>query len=363
MESAKGWTLGVGLSLLLATTGFAASMDVKLPGEQGSLQLELAEANLVSQGSELRLDGLVEAVNRAQVSAQTSGRILELPFEIGDSVTAGQVIARLTQSEQQAGVSAAQAQLREAQTAFEEADRQWRRLQALFDQKLVAKAPVDNGRQVRDAAAARVESAKAVLEDATARLEYTEVVAPYSGIVVQRLVSEGEAVLPGTPLLEGIALDQLRVRVQVPQTYVSAVQRVKTSDLLLDSGERIPLTVSRFVPQANQSNHSFTWLFDLPELPNQSGVLPGTFARLAFQIDEKLRLMVPDDAIARRGEITAVYVKPADSDQLEFRYVRVGQTDQLGMTEVVSGLTQGEQIVVDPVAGAVAYKEQNRVSQ
>ena len=320
-------------------------------------ELALTEAKIIQHPIKVEFDGTVEAVNRAIVAAQTSGRILELPFDYGDFVEQGSVIARLTQSEQRAGLDSARASLAEAQTAFDEATRQLDRLNALFERKLVAIAPVDSARQQRDAAKARLEAAKAQVADARARFDYTEVIAPYSGVVVDILVSEGETVQPGTPLIEGIALDKLRVRVQIPQANLSDAKNSNSVNVIL--GDQVVEPIGqRLIPTADPLTHTFTLLLTLPAGDSTQLPLPGELARVQFTIDDEPMLTLPKSSIATRGEVEGVYVASGDA-ALRFRYIRTGQA--LGeRVEVISGLVEGETVALDPIKAASIYKEASR---
>jgi RND family efflux transporter MFP subunit len=320
-------------------------------------ELTFTETKIIQQPIKVEFDGTVEAVNRAIVAAQTSGRILELPFDYGDFVEQGSVIARLTQSEQRAGLDAARASLNEAQTAFDEATRQLDRLTALFERKLVAIAPVDSARQQRDAAKARLDAAKAQVSNARARFDYTEVIAPYSGVVVNKLVSEGETVQPGTPLIEGIALDRLRVRVQIPQANLVDAKQSQSVNVVL--GDQVVEPVDqRLIPTADPLSHTFTLLLTLPAGDATQMPLPGELARVQFTIDEEPVLTLPKSSIATRGEVEGVYVASGDS-ALQFRYIRTGQTAG-EQVEIISGLAEGETVALDPIKAASIYKEANR---
>lgn len=322
--------------------------------------LPSAAAQLVSVPVEHQFQGVIEAVNKAQVAAQISGRIVDLPFEVGDSVAAGQVIARITQAETQSGAEAAIAQLAEAQTALAEAQRQYDRVAALYDKRLVAKAQLDSTRQARDAARARTDAAQAQVDAAKTRLEYTEIVAPYSGVVIERLVSMGETVMPGTPLMTGIALDQLRVRVKVPQSRISTVSNAGTANLI-NQGTEVALGAARFVPSAERSSQGFTYLFDIPQQTSQT-LLPGMLVEVEMPGAPQTSLVVPDSAVAQRGELRGVYAIDTDTQALSFRRVRVGKLTSEGR-EIDAGLLEGELVALDPVAAAITYKEQNSVAQ
>jgi len=341
----------------LAVTAYTLVTSISLAQLASAQELAFTETKIIQQPIKVEFDGTVEAVNRAIVAAQTSGRILELPFDYGDFVEQGSVIARLTQSEQRAGLDAARASLNEAQTAYDEATRQLDRLTALFERKLVAIAPVDSARQQSDAAKARLDAAKAQVSNARARFDYTEVIAPYSGVVVNKLVSEGETVQPGTPLIEGIALDRLRVRVQIPQANLVDAKQNQSIQVVL--GDRVLEPVDqRLIPTADPLSHTFTLLLTLPVGDSANMPLPGELARVEFTIDEEPVLTLPKSSIANRGEVEGVYVASGDS-ALQFRYIRTGQ--RVGeQVEIISGLVEGESVALDPIKAASIYKEANR---
>lgn len=309
-----------------------------------------------SVAQEMEFDGVVEAVNQAVVSAQTSGRIVALPFDVGDYVAKGDVVARFTDTEQQAALAAAQAQLEEARARSAEANQQYDRIADVFKKGLVAKAAFDQAEAGRQAALARVESAAAAVKDAQERLSHTRVLAPYSGIVVNRLTDIGAAVAPGSPLIEGLSLDHLRVRVDIPQQHIGPLRQHKKARVLLSSGQSVAVEEMRIPPSANASTHSFPVLLTLPTNSIADPVFPGTLVKVAFVSDQQSAILVPREAVARRGEVTAVYV--VTDNHVEFRYIRLGKAVSAESYVVLAGLNEGDTVLLDTVAAAVAYKSQ-----
>ncbi len=295
-------------------------------------------------------DGTVQAVNRATLSAQTTGRIVELPFDVNDYVPKGAIVARLTSTEQSAAASAALAQVRSAQAAYTDAEAQYKRIAAVFARKLVSRAQYDQSRASADAAKAALDAAQQNYRAAQQSQAYTVVRAPYAGIVTQRFVQVGEAVQPGTPLIAGISLNQLRVEAQVPQSDVDAIRKYARAWLLYDHGsKRLEAAKVIVFPYADPTTHTFTVRLELP--PADTGLNPGEVVQVAFMVGSRPRLLIPDSSVMRRGEITGVYVVRAG--QVSLRQVRLGHRfgDEV---EVISGLTAGEQIATDPLR-AVAW--------
>lgn len=308
------------------------------------------EVTATTVKQQLPLEGVVEATNRAVVSAQTAGRILEMPYEIGDEVVAGSMIVSITNTEQRAGYDAALAQLAAAKAQAAEVATQYQRIAELFDKKMVSKTDYDRSKASRDSSDAAVKAAEAGLRRAKQTLAYTEVYAPYSGIVVNRLVEIGESVAPGTPLLEGLALDAMRVRVDLPQSAAEALSANNDAAVELDNGDVLTPTKIRLSPKANPISHTFSSLMDLPY---GQRVLPGSLVKVLVTVDERDTLQIPNSAIVERGDIEAAYV--VSEQGIEMRYVRLGR--QLGdFTEVLAGLVAGEHVAIDTLAATLAIR-------
>lgn len=349
------------LPLVLSGCGEAPAPRQKTAAV-GIENLPRVNAEQAHINDEIEFDGIIEAVNRAVVSAQTSGRVLALPYDVGDVVPEGEVIARITDNEQQAALSNAKAQFAEAQARFVEADQQLTRIKDVFERGVVSKAEFDQAKAAQKSAAARVESGKAAINNAQQGLVYTQIRAPYSGILVQRLVDVGATVAPGTPLLEGVSLKDLRVEVDIPEHYIVALRQHNKARVILSNGASIIAKSLRIPPSANVTTHSFRTLLELPMAEHEQPLFPGTLVKVAFAIGSSQQILLPNSAIAKRGEISAVYVFNG-TQQLEFRYVRVGKTLADDKVVILSGLQQGEQVALDTVAAASVYKTQRFAAQ
>lgn len=285
-------------------------------------------------------DAVIEAVNRATVSAQVSGTVTELNFDVDDYVEKGAVILRFRDTQQRAAVNAAQAR-------FEEARAEYRRMEEIYGKGLVAKSDFDK-------AEAALESAKAALQQARERLQHTVVRAPFSGIVVERHIEPGETANPGQPLMTGLSLEHLRAVAHVPQRDIGAVRQHAKARVVLDrNGDSLQgqeLTIS---PYADPKSHTFKVRVVMP--PGQHGVYPGMFTKVAFVTGEERRLVIPAQAVVRRSEVTAVYV--LDGDGIRFRQIRVGRELEDQRVEVLAGLEAGERVALEPVRAGIRLKE------
>lgn len=292
----------------------------------------------------IHLDGLIEAVQQSTVSAQTSGTVMELPFDVDDSVTAGDLIVRLEDSEQQSRLRQAEAGLEEAQSGLQNARQQFDRIEAIHERGLVSRQEFDQARNNLSAANARVERARASVAEAQKQLDYTRIIAPYGGILTERHVELGESVNPGQPLVSGLSLEQLRVAVDLPQKYADLARSERQATVTLADGRVLETGELTFYPYANPETHTFRLRLRLNE-PNGS-LFPGMLVKVGVPVASRDALWVPESALIQRSELRAVLVLD-DQDQPRLRQIRVGsrEGDRL---EILAGLSAGERVVANP---------------
>ena len=317
-----------------------------------SLPFETIEVRYEEAARERVWDGRIEAVNQGTVSAQTSGRVAELPFDVNDFVEAGAVVMRFTDAEQRAALNRAEAAFAEARARLANAETEFERAEKMIANNTIAQSRFDQVKAERDSARARLDAAVAGVQTAKEQLEYTVVRAPYAGIVSERHVELGELVSPGQPLISGLSLQSLRVNVDVPQSMFRAVHTIGKAFVYID-GERIEAESLTFFPVADTGSNTFRVRVNLPD--GAATLYPGMFVKVGFVIGETRRLLVPAGAIVRRSELSAVYV--SDGDRLTLRQVRLGRSYD-GSIEVLAGLDAGEIIAADPVEAAIWLKEQ-----
>jgi membrane fusion protein, multidrug efflux system len=317
----------------------------------GHAALVTVEVGTETAPGELLLDGVAEAVNQATMSAQTAGRVAEVAIEVNDRVKRGDLLMRLRASEQVAGLGQAQAALQAAQARDAQARAQHDRIRDMYERKVVARATLDEAVAARDSAGANLAAARAGLESAREGVAYTELRAPYDGVVIAKRVQAGEVVAPGMPLVTVAALDAMRVIVEVPQSAAAAVQTARAATVYVGD-ERIAATKITLHPAAEPQSGTFRARVDLPDGAVRPA--PGTFAKVGFVTGEASRVLVPRSAVVERSELRAVYVV-TPGGRVVLRQVRLGRAagDRI---EVIAGLAQGEKVAIDPAAAGLAAR-------
>jgi RND family efflux transporter MFP subunit len=356
-HSAQHHTSGMRVGLMLAAVALASCGGGDAKDQADKIKPPLQTLTIAAQQAprERVWDGVVEAVNQATLSAQTAGRVVELPFDVNDYVQVGDVVVRFTDVEQQSGRRRADAALSAAQASLAEAEADYKRIADVYARKLVAKTQFDQATARRDTARAAVEAARAALREAGEQVDYTVIRAPYSGVLTERHVKVGETVRPGQPLVSGLSMAKLRINVEVPQSEIAAIRQHRQAAVLLTEGKRLAAENIVIFPFADPATHSYKIRLEMPEA--ETGLQPGMTVKTAFTLGQAERVLVPLRTLVQRGETTAVYVITDNGALL--RQIRIGHRfgDDV---EVISGLQPGDAIAADPAAASAYAAAQRR---
>jgi RND family efflux transporter MFP subunit len=338
-------------ALLAAACGSSEPPAAPRPaaGSLATATAELREVDLTTSA-----EAVVEAVRQSTVSAQVSGRIVDIRFDVGDRVQKGDVILRIDERAASQALAASEAQVREAEASLANARAQYERTKQLLAQKFVSQAALDKAEADFKAAESRLKAMLAGAGAAATEKSFTTIVAPYSGVVSARHVQLGEMAAPGKPLLTGFDPSSLRVVATVASAQVAAIQAGARARIEVPSLDRwVDVKSVTVVPSADPRTHTTQVRLDLPV--DAKGLLPGVFARAHFVTGTAPRLMVPRAAVLRRSEVTAVYVVD-DKGEPRLRQIRLGTATDEKSIEVLAGLKPGEKVAVEPVKAGMATR-------
>lgn len=288
-------------------------------------------------------DAVIEAVRSATVSAQIAGNVTRFYVDAGDRVRRGQLLVTIDTREADARLAAGSARVAQAQAQLSQAKLNYERTAKLLAQRFVAQAALDKAAAELETAEAELKAARAGENSAATARSFAEVRSPIDGVISRRLAEVGELAAPGRALLEVHDPSDLRAVASVPQFVLGRVADVRTAEVVLAS-QNAPVRATRVVvlPAADARLLSTQVRADLPaDLPD--AVVPGTAAKVLLPIGRVKRLVVPAEAIVRRGELTAAYVAGGEGE-LVLRQVRVGEPVADGWVEVLAGLDAGERV-------------------
>jgi len=362
-------------SILALSAAACARTDAHVPAaEQAPRTVAVTVAHVEPLTAIYRASGTVRGRNTTVLTSKTMGYVRAVRVRPGDGFTAGQTLVELEANDVRASVARARAQLdqstetkSEAESAREAARAAARiakssydRAQTLLKDDAIPRQQFDEAEAHWQAAEAqeraaearvravtsRIAEARAGVGEASAALDYADITAPFSGRVLERRVDPGALAGPGTPLMVIADEGMLRVEAAVEESRANSVDVGDEADIDVDAGPHSFVgKVAEIVPNVDVGSRAFLVKLDLP---SDAGALrPGTFARVSFHAGTHPRLVVPTTSVTPFGALDRVFV--ADGARARLRMVTLGET-QGRWTEVLSGLSAGEQVLAAPPA-------------
>lgn len=352
------------MALVIGLAGCSGSKGAKADKAEAktldvpAIAVQVAPAGLGVIQNALVLNGDIRPAKETQISSKIQGRLMELLVTEGTTVAAGQVIARLDQSDlklqllqSEASMAAARANLASAETNLATAKDGAQRFEALHkagaisDQQMIgAKAQVDAARNTVRASEAQIAQAKAAIALLKSQLANAEIRAPFAGAVTKKFMDVGAMVPPMNPIVTLASLQDLEIKVPVGQASLAHMKPGVQATFTVPTypGKTFGSKVREVAPTLDARTR--TAMVTL-SVPNQDGQLsPGMYARVTLPtIKHESVVVLPADAVVADGEETFVFL--AQGDKAVRKPVKTGLRDEQRI-EVIEGLSPGEPVVV-----------------
>lgn len=342
------------LQTLAFSLAAAALLAASAPARAADVPLVTAQAT--GAGLSLTLEGHLEPLRQATVSAQLSGNLTALLVKAGDRVKAGQAIARIDDRDAQAGLQRSAAGLAQAEAEARNARLAAERTRDLRAQGFVSQAALDTADTQFRAAQSGVQQAQAARTQASLTRGYAAVAAPFDGVVLATQMQAGDLASPGLAIATIYAPDAMRATVQVPLSMAALARQATRIEVELGDGRRIQPERKTELASADAVSQTVEWRLDLPRSALKD-LVPGQVARIRFSGEANpavaaTALRVPAAAVLRRGELTAVYV--AQDQGFALRAVRLGSDHGNEGIDVLAGLKAGDRIAADAIKAGLA---------
>jgi len=288
--------------------------------------------------------GTISPVHKVTVGSQLLARITAMKVvKAGERVEAGQVLATLDDRDLQAAVLQAQAAQEATVAHVEQARLDLKRIRMLYEKKVESKEKLDQAATALRTAEANVSRAGQAVEQVRATLKYATVLAPISGIVIDKHAEEGDLVSPGQMLVTLYDPGRMQLIARVRESLAVRLKPGEPVDVTIDSLDlECSGEIDQIVPEGEAASRAFEVKVSGPCPP---GVLSGMFARLYIPLGTRKVLRVRAESIYRVGQLESVYVV-LEGDRILRRFIQTGRRSDEGV-EVLAGLEDGERIVAD----------------
>jgi|TARA_R110000744_G_scaffold331085_1_gene436590 RND family efflux transporter MFP subunit len=307
------------------------------------------EVNTVSEGNSspyLSASGKIEAVNSANISTRMMGYVDKIYVQVGDKVTKGQQLISINNADISAKLAQVNAGITEATAAFNNAEKDYNRYTALFNENSASQKELDDITANYNMAKARLEGAKQMKNEVNAQFSYSNIRAPFNGVVTNKFINVGDMANPGMPLVEVESPGNFQVLAMVPESEILEIKSGSEVEVLIKTlNESFKGTVTEVSTSAKNTGGQYMVKVMLDE--SNSNLLSGMYATVQFPTAKKEntnRVLIPIEAVVHNGQLSGVYTV-SESNTALLRWLRLGRTYG-DSVEVLSGLSAEEQYII-----------------
>lgn len=333
--------------VVLSVTSCGNSSKEKSIDQTPAVAVTVSSAGADDNSPFLTASGKIEAVNSASLSTRMMGFVNKVHVNVGQKVSKGQLLISINNSDLSAKKAQTTAGITEAQAAFNSAAKDYERFQNLFAKNSASQKELDDQHANYEMAKARLEGAKQMKNEVESQFAYVNLRAPFNGVITNRFIDEGDMANPGVPLISVEGPGSFEVTASVPEREISKIKSGSEVQVLVKSLDiQLPGTITEVSSSARNTGGRYLVKVVLDK--TDAGILSGMYATVQFPVEKSgnaTTLLVPNEAIVHRGELTGIYTVSLSGTAI-LRWIRLGRT--LGdKVEVLSGLSADEKYIVD----------------
>lgn len=322
------------------------SEDNRMP-----VSVKLSTVGMDAVDNLFTVSGKIQATNHAAISARMMGYITSTNVKIGDKVSTGQVLANISDADIRPQIAQADAAVLEAQTNLDNIEKDYARIKNLFDKQSATQKELDDITTQVNMMKARLQQVQEAKNSASTLLSYTRITAPFSGVITEKYINTGDLANPGQPLFSLESGNDFEVEAMVPESYITQIKKGDKVKVTLKSNDQaLDGTINELSRSALNTGGQYLIKVSLDDktLKDQS-IFSGMYVNVSMagksSAGSSEKILVNKNAIIQKGQLTGLFTVSDDHVAL-LRWVRLGKTygDQV---EILSGLSQGEQYVVE----------------
>jgi HlyD family secretion protein len=358
--SAADWTrrkLAARAGLILSAVAVVVVASWKL---SAPVRVETIQPRLGALVAEAFGTGTLEAKVVVALSAKITGKVVEVLVDQGDTVTNGQVVARLEATDYENVTRVAEAAIGQAQAQLVKAQLDLQRSRDLLSQHIAAQSDFDAAETSYRVAEATVKSAEANLGFARARLADTVIYSPSAGLVLVRNLEVGDTVVPGTPIFRIADTHPLWIAAMVDEREAGKLRVGQPARITFRAypGQSFPGRLARLAREADRVTEEREADVVADQLPSDwfIGAKADVYIETARKADA---LQIPASAIVRRGDKAGVFI--VNDGRAHWQPVQLGLAGREAV-EVAGGIATNDMVITEPFAGKNPIADGQRVA-
>jgi RND family efflux transporter MFP subunit len=336
------------ISILISTTLLSCGnkSETASGSQSPAVKVRLQQVASGMDSPFLSTSGTIEAVDNARLSTRLMGYVDKVYVSTGDPVKKGTLLVRVNSSELSAKGAQANAMITEATSAYQNAEKDLKRFQALFNDNSASQKELDDMTSRFEMAEARLEAARQMKNEVMAQFAYTNIRAPFDGVITGIFTDEGDLASPGVPLLTIEAPGNFEVTTRIAE---NDIQKIKQNSKVTLTLKALDSTFSATVSEVSSSAAISGGQFVVKAILDDSvdGLKSGMYATVQFPLEGEITdapVLIPKEAIISKGQLRGIYTLSEQQTAL-LRWLRLGRTygDKV---EVLSGLSAGESFII-----------------
>jgi RND family efflux transporter MFP subunit len=333
--------------------------DIERPTVTGVVVIKVHPSQVDSY---YETSGTVMAKTISAISSRVMGTVTSINVKEGDRVSKGQLLLTIDDRDLIQRMKTAEEGYKESLKALEAAkenrslmDITYKRYRDLYDEKAISEQEMDEiktKKRVSDIeyqrAQAMAKGAEAALLEAKINLGFANITAPISGVITEKKIEVGSMAVPGTPLLTLEDDSSFRMEVNIDERLSGRLRVGMPVDVIIDSmGKQIKGEVSEIVPAVDPVSRTFLMKVDI----KGESLRTGLYGRVLVPEGKREAILIPKESVIEKGQLVGVYAVD-DKGIITYRLIKIGKTYN-EKVEVLSGLSDGDRIVVDGVENVV----------
>jgi membrane fusion protein, multidrug efflux system len=350
-------------SVMLASCDNTNKYQAPPPAEVGVMKPEQRKVTLY-----LELTGNTSAFNKVDLVARVQGFLEKVGYKDGDRVAAGTTLFQIERLPYETSLQITEATVKQQEALLVQAEADLNRQMTLQQRQVASEAKLEDSRSKRDSTVAALDQAKGQAQQARINLGYTEIKAPFAGVVTARLVDPGSLVGAGSPtkLATLVQIDPIYVNFSVNEQQVLQIrEQLRSQGLTVKDLGPIPVDVG--LQTETGYPHTGVINYIAPDLDQSTGslpvralldnkeivLLPGLFVRVRVPMQRNVEsLLVPDRALGNSQQGRYLLVLN-DKNVVEQRPVETGDEIDGGLRIIKGGLKPEERVIVSGIQRAI----------